>query len=96
MDWKRTLRPVFSLRVVGVGIAVGFLLDVFGRALAVFLSGKPATFENIAALHGRPFHAASWVVSLVIFLFVLTYVVGWTSRCLYVEYKESKRKVSDE
>ncbi len=95
MGLERTLRPVYAFCVVCTGIAVGILLDVCGRALAVFLSGKAPTLANIASLPSRPYHAGAWVGSLIVLCLVLTYVVGRSIEFFWLENKKKKQMEND-
>ncbi len=91
MGIERVVRFVYAFRLVCTGIIIGILLDVCGRALAVFLSGEDPTLTNIATLSSRPYHEGAWVVSLGVFCLVFAYVVGRSVEFFWIEYKKKAK-----
>lgn len=73
---KRRVRPVSAWRVFWLGCGAGFLLDVVGHTISVFLDGYPVTIANVYAHGTRALHAESWVVSGALCIAVGAFVVG--------------------
>ena len=63
MDHQRGAGYVSPFRVFGVGGAVGFLLDIVGHTIDLYLRGIAPTFSNIYTYGARTGHAEAWLVS---------------------------------
>ena len=73
-EWNA--RFILTRRVVGPGILAGFLLDVLGKSLVVFLAGYPVTFTNIYRYSTRAGHFEVWFFSGVVCVILGALVVG--------------------
>ena len=73
---KRSARPVSAWRLFWFGVAAGFLLDVVGHTISVFLAGYPVTLANIYAHGTRALHAEAWIFSGALCIAIGAFVVG--------------------
>ena len=74
MGSERNVRPIPAWRVLVLGCAAGFLLDIVGHTIDLYWRGIPATFSNVYAHGARTGHAEVWIVSSCLVLAYSAYV----------------------
>ena len=82
MDSEWSVRPVSAWRVLLLGCAVGFLLDIVGHTIDLYWRGIPVTFSNVYAHGARTGHAEAWIVSSCLVLAYSAYVARQAVRTI--------------
>jgi len=75
MDDKWSIGPVSAWRIFGLGVCVGFFLDIVSHTIDLYWSGTPVTLTNIYLYGARTGHAEAWIVSSCLVLAYGAYVL---------------------